>query len=78
MLRLPSRLKEALYARAEELLGGRSPSWSEDDPICNNWNSTIANAYRTFLSDMEDVTLDVINSVWNTFVNTVKGELSDI
>ena len=68
---LKAALKEALYARAEELLGGRSPSWSEDDPICNNWSSDIATAYKTFLTKMENVTLDVIGSVWNDFARPV-------
>ena len=68
---LKAALKEALYARAEELLGGRSPSWSEDDHICNNWSSDIATAYKTFLTKMENVTLDVIGSVWNDFARPV-------
>ena len=68
---LKAALKEALYARAEELLGGRSPSWSEDDPICNNWSSDIATAYKTFLTKMENLNLDVIGIVLNDFARPV-------
>ena len=43
---LTTAVKTALGTYVQdEMLGGKAPNWTANDPVCNNWCSTISNRY---------------------------------
>ena len=69
-------VKDYLKTRIVELLGGKAPNWSEENPIFNNWDTTLEGFYNTFMASVDDANMDTLPNLWDVAAKGILGHLS--